>query len=489
MSLISIFVCIQPLFSQSGGDKKLMKRVFKEKVIIVFLFAAFVITLFSVIGYYLWIQYDNEQIHKSSLSEAAFNGESYALDDFTAVIKPRGGDTGSWLKDPILDDAGNEIHKPSVGTIYELTLLNTSDATITEWEMELYMPEYLWLNNAWCGTLEFHQTTSGSPLVQELDLREFTNQEITLDHYIDHTGPMIPLNSGDSFIYHPSKADNELPLAPQKNNEETNCKALVGFIVYVPDQGLDYVVNFNNATFSYLLQRDPLSLPIFITLVCLDVLWVVLLIAMLISQFRIRNLLKQQKHDAQIIEQSINTFINFIEAKDPSTKGHSERVAKISHALAVDMGYSARECNRIYYIALMHDCGKISTPANILRKPGKLTEEEYETIKNHTVYGEKMLRDFTSIEGINLGVLYHHERYDGGGYPKGLKGDDIPLIARIICVADALDAMNSSRCYRPPLTKEQILAELETNKGKQFDPVVIEHLLKLIKQNIITIGE
>jgi len=153
------------------------------------------------------------------------------------------------------------------------------------------------------------------------------------------------------------------------------------------------------------------------------------------------------------------------------------------------MGYSPRECNRIFYIALIHDCGKISIPANILRKQGTLTSDEYEVIKSHTTYGEKMLRDFTSIDGIDLGVLYHHERYDGTGYPKGLAGEDIPIIARIICVADALDAMNSNRCYRARLTKDEIIAELENNKGRQFDPGVIDHLMKLIRQNIITIGE
>lgn len=215
----------------------------------------------------------------------------------------------------------------------------------------------------------------------------------------------------------------------------------------------------------------------------------VVLITLIVSQIRIRKLLKQQKHDAMIIEQSISTFINFIEAKDPNTKGHSERVAKISYLLAREMGYSELESNRIYYVALMHDCGKISIPVTILQKPDKLTEEEYEVIKSHTVYGDKMLRDFTSIEGINMGALYHHERYDGKGYPAGLAGEDIPLIARIICVADSLDAMNSNRCYRPRLTKEVIMEELLKNQGKQFDPVVIEHLMKLIKQNEIIIGE
>lgn len=466
-----------------------MKKISKENKWMIFLAAAFVVTIALIVAYYAWMQADNRKIHRAELSAAAFDGEKFVLDDFDAAIKLRGGDSGAWLKDPIFDEDGNEIHGPSVGMIYELTLTNTSDAKITDWRMQLYMPEFLWVNNAWNGTMEFHQNNGGQELVQELDLREFTKKEIILDHYIDHTGPMIPLEPGDSFVYLPSKADNEKPLDPRSDREDAKITALVGFIVYFPNQGLDYSTTFDTATFSYSLQRNPLNSPIFIALICLTGLWGVLLIAVIISQIRVRKLLRQQKHDAKIIEQSINTFINFIEAKDPSTKGHSERVAKIAYALAVDMGYSPRECNRIYYIALMHDCGKISIPANILRKPGKLTDEEYEEIKRHTIYGEKMLRDFTSIDGIDLGVMYHHERYDGAGYPKGLRGDEIPKIARIICVADALDAMNSSRCYRPRLTREEIIHELENNKGKQFDPEVIDHLFRVVKQNIITIGE
>lgn len=128
----------------------------------------------------------------------------------------------------------------------------------------------------------------------------------------------------------------------------------------------------------------------------------------------------------------------------------------------------------------MHDCGKLYIPDGILTKPSRLTDEEYEVMKKHTVYGSNILRDFTSIKDIQLGAMYHHERYDGKGYPTGKAGEDIPLIARIICVSDAFDAMNSQRCYRTNLAPEVILSELKNNKGTQFDPVIVEHLLKLI---------
>lgn len=466
-----------------------MKKLSKDIIAIIVTVIVYIVTFAVLAAYYCSIKNDSKNINEAAFSSGVANGTLYSLEDFDVSIGPRGGDSGAWLKDPILDDDGNEIHGPSVGIIYEIVLKNTSDAVITDWTADVYMPEFMWLNNGWNGKLEFCQTTSGEELTQLIDLREYQSVEIELDHYFDHTGPMIPLDKGDKFIYHPSKADNEFPLVPHSDTEEVNSSAIIGFIVYVPDKGLDYAPVFDNVVFRYHLSRNPWSDPLFITLVALDIIWLVLIIGLVMSHIRVRQLVKQQKHDAQIIEQSIKTFINFIEAKDPNTKGHSERVAEITYALAEAMGFSSRECDNIRCIALMHDCGKIAIPVNILQKPAKLTDEEYEIIKRHTTVGGDMLRDFSSIKDMDLGALCHHERYDGKGYPKGLKGEEIPLIARIICVADSLDAMNSNRCYRTRLTKEIIIDELEKNKGKQFDPDIVEHILKLIKQGVISIGE
>ena len=466
-----------------------MKKLSKDIVAIIITAIAYVLTFAVIAAYYCSVKSDSNNIKEATLASGTFDGEKYSLADFSVKIGPRGGDSGAWLKDPILDDNGNELHGPSVGIIYEIVVENTCDAVITDWTADVYMPEFMWLNNGWNGKLEFHQTTTGKELTQLIDLREYQSVPIELDYYIDHTGPMIPLEKGDRFTYRPSKADNEYPLDPVSDTEEVNSSAIVGFIVYIPDQGLDYAPVFDNVVFHYYLSRSAWSDPLFIALVALDVVWLVLIIGLLMSHFRVRKLLKQQKRDAQIIDQSIKTFINFVEAKDPNTKGHSERVAEISYALADEMGYSERECNNIRCIALMHDCGKIAVPVNILRKPSKLTDEEYEIIKQHTTAGGEMLRDFSSIKDMSLGALYHHERYDGRGYPKGLKGEEIPVIARIICIADSLDAMNSNRCYRSRLTREVIIEEPEKNKGKQFDPEIVEHALKLIKQGIVKIGE
>lgn len=466
-----------------------MKKLSKDIIAIIIMTAVFLINFGILSAYYISVKNDSQNVKEVSLSSGTFDGEEYSLPDFNIKIGPRGGDSGAWNKDPITDDDGNELHGQSVGIIYEIIISNTCNAVITEWEADVYMPEFVWVNNGWNGTFDFHQTTTGDELTQVVDLREYQSKEITLDYYIDHTGPMIPLNKGDRFTYLPNKANNEFPLVPPSETEEVNSSSIVGFIIYVPDQTIDYAPVFDNVIFRYYLKKNVWTDPVFITLLAFDVLWIILIIGLFMSHIRVRKLVKKRKHDAKIIDQSIKTFINFVEAKDPNTKGHSERVAKISLALANDMGFSKDECNDIRCIALMHDCGKIAVPVSILQKPDKLTDEEYEIIKSHTKVGGDMLRDFTSIKGMNLGALYHHERYDGKGYPNGLRGEDIPLIARIICIADSLDAMNSNRCYRDRLSKEIIISELEKNKGKQFDPYIIDRTLKLIKNGTIEIGE
>lgn len=445
--------------------------------------AGFVTLFFSVRAY-------NQKERSAVLSESAFDGEKFVFDDFTLLIQPRDSDTAAWNKDPIYDEAGNEQHCQMVGTIYEATVTNLTGNIISDWRLKLVMPEDLWVNNGWNGTFELHQTSSASDvLVQDINLMEPTKTPILLDYYTDHTGPMIPLRKGDFFYYNPNANNNEVPIKASDIKNENYISVLMGFITYIPHQGVDYVTSFTEGEIVYHMERSITSEPMFIVLISLLALWCVGAIAIIVSQLRVRKLVMQRKHDAQIIEQSISTFINFIEAKDDSTKGHSLRVAQYSKMIAKDMGYPEDDLDRIYYIALMHDCGKISIPRTILAKPARLTDEEYELIKKHTTYGNYMLRNFTSIKDISLGAMYHHERYDGKGYPSGIAGEDIPMIARIICVADSLDAMNSDRLYRKRIPVDKIISELTENRGKQFDPKVIDCVLRLIDNGVIRLAD
>lgn len=180
--------------------------------------------------------------------------------------------------------------------------------------------------------------------------------------------------------------------------------------------------------------------------------------------------------------QSITTIANTIDAKDEYTKGHSQRVSDYSYALAKELGLSEEECNDVRNIALLHDIGKIGIPDSILNKPGKLTDEEFRIMKQHPVVGSEILKDIRLLPNLDVGAKYHHERYDGKGYPSGLAGEDIPLIARIICITDSYDAMSSNRVYRKGFSDDWILAEIERCKGKQFDPELADAFLRLLKK-------
>jgi diguanylate cyclase (GGDEF)-like protein/putative nucleotidyltransferase with HDIG domain len=180
--------------------------------------------------------------------------------------------------------------------------------------------------------------------------------------------------------------------------------------------------------------------------------------------------------------QTITTIANTIDAKDEYTKGHSKRVSEYSAAIAEELGFVEEDVRNIRSIALLHDIGKIGVPDSVLNKPGKLTDEEYRIMKQHTVIGGEILKDIGMIPGIDIGAKYHHERYDGKGYPDGLKGEEIPFLARIIGVADAYDAMTSNRVYRRHLSDDKVMKELNDSIGAQFDPAVARALIRLIRE-------
>jgi HD-GYP domain-containing protein (c-di-GMP phosphodiesterase class II) len=176
---------------------------------------------------------------------------------------------------------------------------------------------------------------------------------------------------------------------------------------------------------------------------------------------------------------TIRAMTAAIDAKDRYTRGHSERVAFMSRQLALASGLAPAEADRIHVAALIHDVGKIGVPERVLCKPGRLTDEEFELIKLHPEIGRNILQDIPTLADCLPGVLHHHERWDGRGYPHGLAGEDIPLIARIIGLADTFDAMSSSRSYRSAMPREKVLAEIERCAGSQFDPGLVPAFLTI----------
>ncbi len=176
---------------------------------------------------------------------------------------------------------------------------------------------------------------------------------------------------------------------------------------------------------------------------------------------------------------TLRALSSAIDAKDPYTCGHSERVAMLSARLAREMGLPEDQVERIHIAGVVHDVGKIGVPEAILCKKGRLTDEEFDAIKQHPGIGYNIIKEIPMLGDVLPGVLYHHERWDGRGYPQGLAGEDIPLMARIIGICDTFDAMSSNRSYRPALKREDVLAEIHRCAGSQFDPSLVEPFMRI----------
>jgi len=175
----------------------------------------------------------------------------------------------------------------------------------------------------------------------------------------------------------------------------------------------------------------------------------------------------------------MHSLVSAVDAKDAYTCGHSERVALIARELATVAGLPTQIVERVYMSGLLHDVGKIGVPEAVLQKPGKLNDEEFALMKQHPDIGARILRDVRQLGDIIPGVLHHHERWDGSGYPANLQGNDIPILGRLICLADCFDAMTSNRTYRRALPFEVAMLEIRKNAGLQFDPELAEAFIRI----------
>ena len=203
---------------------------------------------------------------------------------------------------------------------------------------------------------------------------------------------------------------------------------------------------------------------------------------------RLQRIQEKQRETEEFLDQVISSFAKAIDLKDHYTRGHSARVAQYSRQIAEAMGWSKERVDNLYRVALLHDVGKVVIPDDVLNKRGALTEAEYAKMKEHTDIGSAILEEISQFPLIAVGAKCHHERFDGRGYGHQLTGKEIPLEARIIAVADTFDAMNSTRVYRPHLSREKILSELEHAKNTQLDGEIVELLLQLIHEGKVEIN-
>ena len=199
---------------------------------------------------------------------------------------------------------------------------------------------------------------------------------------------------------------------------------------------------------------------------------------------RTAEVIEQHERLDRISMQIVKALSGAIDAKDTYTNGHSTRVAEYSREIARRAGFSETMQKDIYMMGLLHDVGKIGISDAIINKTSKLTDEEYAIIKSHPVVGDTILKNISEFPGLAIGAKWHHERYDGKGYPDRIAGEDIPIEARIIAVADTYDAMTSKRSYRDVLPQNVVCSEIEKGKGSQLDPVFTDILLDMIREDV-----
>jgi len=191
----------------------------------------------------------------------------------------------------------------------------------------------------------------------------------------------------------------------------------------------------------------------------------------------------------KLVEGIMDSLVFALEAKDPNTQGHSLRVSRMAEATAKHIGLSAEECEQVRLAGLFHDIGKIGISDTILLKEGPLTDEEFEEIKRHPIYSYRILKPVDPFDNVLRGVLYHHENWDGSGYPYGISEDKIPLPAMIIHVVDSFDAMTSQRSYRDPMSNESALEEIRNKVGTMYKKEVAEAFLDAFEANKIPVRD
>lgn len=233
------------------------------------------------------------------------------------------------------------------------------------------------------------------------------------------------------------------------------------------------------------LSQDSISANVILTAFA----YILISFIFLITITLLKNIVNEQnikiesEKNVTLTTDMIKALVKTIDAKDPYTNGHSVRVAEYSKMIAEQEYSDTQKIQNIHNIALLHDIGKIAIPDEIINKPGKLTDEEYNLIKAHTITGAQILSEISSYPDLINGAKYHHERYDGRGYPCGLKGEEIPEITAIIGVADAYDAMTSNRSYRKMLPQDVVRNEISKGLGTQFHPKWGKIMLQLIAQD------
>lgn len=394
-------------------------------------------------------------------------------------IYPRNNDFDNWtLKVP--------RHPLMRGVIYESKIFNRSNYNITDWKIVLNIKEKCYLNSCWNGKVWIRQKKDGKTMIQEpIRLKDYEAESLTVQNYHSPVNPtLIYLNPGDQVIYYPDDDYSERFL-PAYNEYDGYQSTTIGFIIYKEEKKGNIDFDFATSYIVYHMQGGLWENPMVYVISALFILWIFFMTIQIRIMYLKFSKAKDRERDRQTVEQIMTVFTKFIEAKDLYTGSHSERVAACARMIAKEAGKDDAYCQKIFYCGLLHDCGKISVRDTILKKKSAHTDEEFKIVRSHTKKGYELLKSLSSIPEACETALYHHERYDGTGYPEHLSGNYIPEAARIIAVADAYDSMSSAAGANGSLPREKILKEIKENSGTQFDPQFVDSFFRLIEKNMI----
>ncbi len=352
------------------------------------------------------------------------------------------------------------------------TLTNTSNRAVSDWAMYLDVKDDIYLNRAWSGSAEVHQLINGRQEIQIFEnLRDLTPERVRISHINTDDGVYIYLQKGSRIIYRPAHSLED-PI-------ESNDYVTPGFIIFCP-RGEN--PDFFDGYITYKMRLKITDHEGFRVLLAVAAVWGICFMFLWGYYIRSRFFEKRQIQDRKMVAEVMSVFTAKIDSMEGTTKGHSERVAKYTQGIASHMGFSEEEQIRIYYCAKLHDCGKVGVPKELLNKSEVLGPDEVETVRNHTIIGYDMLKSLSTLPNAAIVARYHHERYDGMGYPEHLAGENIPLIVRIVSVANAFDNMNIDRIAQEREDHDYIIEEFKKEKGKRFDPDIVDIFTKMLER-------
>ena len=360
-----------------------------------------------------------------------------------------------------------ELENHTFGAQYDGKFFNNTNHSFTDWTITAKVPKGYWVDSTWNADFSYKFTDSKPIPLEHVDSPEYKRQYRAADDEI--IMKKNPSSSG-TVVNGKNKTDGE--------------PFMIGMIMYTP-----HLCTISDIEITGRFIYEPSDSILFLILIAGIVISFVTFAVLVIIRLAVINEIKyyevRQKLDSDIIVQSFKTFANFVDAKDPYTKGHSLRVAHYAREIARRLNLSPHEQMEIFWLGLMHDVGKISISDQILKKPSKLTPEEFAEIRSHVTTGFEMLKDFTAMPMLKEVAKSHHEHWDGNGYCEHLKGLEIPLEARIVCACDSFDAMNSDRCYRKKLPKDEIRRQFEIEAGKHFDPKIAKLIISMIDDKFV----